>query len=269
MLKRALSLPRKTVFIKNQIVSESPEQAIPPIVYQTAESRWTNRHHWNAMAEHRKQNPTLSFVFYDAKKRDQYMEQEWSDHLIHSIYRRSVFGQMKADIFRYCIIYDRGGYYLDVNKGLRAPFQSFHTTNSSGVFAFENNDSGYPISDRLARRLQHPSKNVVQWAFGFSPASPILEKTIVIIVENEKWASPGIFPSAKSAIISFCGPLAFTKAVHSVLDHDPQIRMAQAGIDFGQSSVYRLPGGSQLNRFRHYSEITNQPILMPRSNPHN
>lgn len=211
----------------------------------------------------------LSFVLYDAKKRDQYMEQNWSNHPIHSLYRRSVFGQMKADIFRYCIIYDLGGYYLDLNKGLRASLQSFHTTNSSGVFAFENNDSGYKISDRLARRLKHPGKQVVQWAFGFSPASPILEKPIETIVENEKWASAVIFPSPKSAIISFCGPLAFTKAVHSVLNHDSPIGIAQAGIDFGQSSPYRLPGGSQLNRFRHYSEITNQPILMPRSNPHN
>ena len=52
------------------------------------------------------------------------MQERWGSHPIGDLYQRAQFGVMQADLFRYCMIHDRGGFYLDINKILIVPLRT-------------------------------------------------------------------------------------------------------------------------------------------------
>ena len=106
------------VEIKDRITHHKSTNTIPQNVYQTWETRSLGKTHAKSIQEFRENNPTFSFYLYEKEKRDSYMESSWGGEDISKIYFKSIFGPMKADIFRYCVLYDLGGYYFDIAKGL-------------------------------------------------------------------------------------------------------------------------------------------------------
>ena len=46
---------------------------------------------------------------FENSERDKYMKKSWGDRKIYQIYKNSVFESSKADIWRYCILYEKGG----------------------------------------------------------------------------------------------------------------------------------------------------------------
>ena len=102
------------VKIEDRIVINSKDSLIPNNVYQTWETRYLGKTHAKSLIDFRNTNPSMSFYLYDKDKRDNYLKKNWSGHPIYNVYSNSLFGPMKADIFRYCILYDLGGYYFDL-----------------------------------------------------------------------------------------------------------------------------------------------------------
>ena len=105
----------------DQIVDQNLNQVIPNNIYQTWENSLFGKSHYKEIMKFRSINNNFNFYLYDKKKRDDYMNNKWSHHKILQIYNKAKFGQMKADIFRYCILYERGGYYFDINKVCTVP----------------------------------------------------------------------------------------------------------------------------------------------------
>jgi hypothetical protein len=99
---------------------------IPPIVIQTWEDRLFGKSHLREMARFRDLNPELTFELWDRPRREAYLRTQWGEHPIFEIYQKSLFGPMKADIFRYCLMADRGGFYFDISKGCAAPLRTFY-----------------------------------------------------------------------------------------------------------------------------------------------
>ncbi len=89
---------------------------IPPVVYQTWEENLFGRRHLRALERFREINGDLQFILMDRTQRDAYMAESWGHHPVHAIYRGAQFGPMRADIFRYCLLHERGGYYFDAGN---------------------------------------------------------------------------------------------------------------------------------------------------------
>ena len=101
------------------------KKIIPNIVYQT----WVSRNiQWRLSREIKKfrnSNKDYSFLTYTHEERDEYMKKFWGDHEIYEIYSNSVFQPSKADIWRYCILYEKGGYYFDIKSSCQTPLSKF------------------------------------------------------------------------------------------------------------------------------------------------
>ena len=117
--------PLRAIGDRNGSPANPPwDSAIPPRLIQTAEQDRFGRNHHTTLLDLRERNPELSFEFWDRKRRDRYMQERWGSHPIGDLYQRAQFGVMQADLFRYCVIHDRGGFYLDINKILIVPLRS-------------------------------------------------------------------------------------------------------------------------------------------------
>ncbi len=237
-------------------------QAIPRVVYQTSRSRSVHPKHYASLQQFRDLNSDLDFVCFDDSDVDEYMAQNWSSEPIYDIFRRSQFGQMKADIFRYCLIWDRGGYWFDFTKQCDKPLTSFHGPEHRGLISYESHvDLSFPAVE-AARRLLFPMNRMVQWAFGFEKHHPILRLAIDRIVEIAPFFTDRKFDSPKAAILVMTGPGLFTWAVRRYAETHDCETLAQAGIAFGNKGPWRLDGWRlSVNKETHYARLENRPIL--------
>ena len=44
---------------------------------------------------------------------------------------------MRSDIFRHCILYDKGGYYFDISKGTQVSLRSLHSKSTEAIISNE------------------------------------------------------------------------------------------------------------------------------------
>lgn len=235
---------------------------IPAILYQTWETRNLTRRLHKSVSAFRALNPEMSFSLFDAGARDEYMRAHWGDRDIYAAYKDALFGPLKADIFRYCILYERGGFYFDISKGVSKPLRDFLSMDSRELLSFEGNLSHRPSPSSLASRLRCPNQRVAQWGFGFSPKHRILEHQIRSIERSQHTFRNRSFLSPKSAILELSGPISFTESVWKFLLEDEHYKLNQTSIDFNGAGIYSLPGAA--GRYRHaasYMLSRNQPIL--------
>lgn len=240
--------------------------AIEPHLIQTWEVNSFGRRHWNELMGIRTRNPSLAFTFFDRASRDNYMLEIWGRHPIFKIYKRSVFGAQAVDVFRYCYILDRGGFYLDISKGFRGSISDMLEPDKEGLISFENNSHNL---EEVNLSMLEPAHRVIQWFFGFRKGSEVLKAVIEEIIDTSKNYSDVIFEDPKAAILQFTGPEMFTRVFHKAFEHRGKLEtVQQLGIDFSGRGVFQLPGATaRLLRYPSYSSEKNSRILFPENGP--
>lgn len=248
--------------LQDQFAVNPRFQKIPNDVIQTWEDNTFGRRHFDSINRFRGLNLDLNFLLFDATARDEYMRKNWMGHPIREMYDRAIFGALKADIFRYCIIFERGGYYFDISKGLNTSLTSLHSPEDGGLISFEGNENtdGFPISAKEV--VLRPEKLVIQWGFGFAPKHDVLAILISDIVEKFPQYSDKKFAVPKKAILEFSGPKAMTRAVHKYLNRGFDKSLAQLDVDFAGHGIYSLRGsGARHHRFPSYASIKDSRLF--------
>lgn len=217
-------------------------QEITPAVYQTWESNDFGKRHAKEMNKFRSLNPGLDFYLYNRERRDAYMLKSWGNRPIYLAYKNAKFGQIKADIFRYCIVFEFGGYYFDISKGCSVPLNTLHSPSSVGLLTNESNDRRIPVSPQLLQVYIEPKKLFVQWAFGFSPQNPILGTAIKLIEEELESYQSREFENPSAAVLDFSGTHLFTRAVDEYALVHGLNEISQSGIDFNHHGIFSLNG---------------------------
>jgi mannosyltransferase OCH1-like enzyme len=236
------------VKIEDKIVNESDDSLIPNNVYQTWETRYLGKTHARSLNDFRNKNPTMSFHLYDKDRRDDYLKQNWSHHPIYKVYSNSLFGPMKADIFRYCILYDLGGYYFDIAKSCSLPLNQLHNKNHEGVITYEDTECFYPPNDEKLFKLKRPFNHFLQWGLAFSKKHVFLKNLIDEISDNYKFYKNINFENPKLAILNFTGPGVYTKVMRNFLSNNVNHSLNELDIKFNNYGVFKLKGSS----IRHY-----------------
>jgi mannosyltransferase OCH1-like enzyme len=156
-------------------------KGIPPNVYQSWANNRFGKTHLQQLLFFRAVNPDLNFFLLSDKDVNAYMHEFWGGHPIFKIYCSAKYGQMKNDIFRYCILYERGGFYFDINKGISKPISSLLEDGATGFISFERNDCIIMPDKILMSSLMHPEKYVLQWGFGFCEKHPMLTRHLITL----------------------------------------------------------------------------------------
>jgi mannosyltransferase OCH1-like enzyme len=241
--KTQLILEKPYQYLEDQNASAPfPNSNIAPNVYQTWVNRYFGKTHFNEILQFRKLNPDLNFYLYDNQMIESYMEEFWGHHPIFKIYQNSQFGPSKADIFRVCILNERGGFYFDINKGCRAPLNSFLQTDSDCLISYERNDCIIMPEQSIMDRVQIPTKLAIQWSFGFSKNHLITNMMINEICNFYPYFKGKIFDTPKNAILSFTGTGMLTRAIRKTLVQNPGLLLNQAGIDYNGYAIPDMKG---------------------------
>jgi mannosyltransferase OCH1-like enzyme len=243
--------------------TEAPASKIPPVVIQTWEDRLFGKTHLREMATFRALNPELSFELWDRDQRLAYMQEHWGKHAIFPIYQKSLFGPMRTDIFRYCLMADRGGFYFDISKGCTVPLKTLYGAETEALITFEPHLSPLACESAISPHLLHPDKLLLQWGFGFAPGHPIPLQTIANICAEYPRYQGKVFAFPKDAIRELTGPIMFTRSVREVYARGPLANVVQAGIDFNGHGVFALKGSKvRYMTAPAYTKAKHQPIVL-------
>jgi hypothetical protein len=255
-------LPLKTINPCAPALISSSNRVIPNVVYQTWEDHRFGKTHTKGILKFRALNPDMQFHLYDRKDRDKYMANSYGTHSIYQIYKNTKFGPMKADIFRYCILFEKGGYYFDIKSAANQKISRLCPEDADGFISYENCDCALPPNEDCIGRVLFPTKYVAQWGMGFAKNHIILSRMIDSICSNYLFYKGKVFADPKLAIMSYTGPGKFTQIVREEIGLNKSINVFQAGIDFNGHGIFSMPGAKhRFLTYPSYSKITNAIIV--------
>ena len=215
---------------------------IPPFVHQTWSSNRFGRTHARELVNFREANPDLTFVLHDDAAMNAYMRDNWQAHEIYQVFTRARYAQVATDIFRYCLIYQRGGFYFDISKAVRAPIRSLIGPHSTGLITYEHRIWSTLGSQAECEAIPYRDNVVAQYGFGFAPGHPLLGAMIQRICDAYPTFKGKIFKRPKDAILSFTGPEMFTEALREYRSKQHDEALTQAGVDFNGEAIWKLKG---------------------------
>lgn len=266
LLKRIVYLAVDSPFreLLNEERDVDSNSLIPNTVYQTWESRRLPRRLLSQIMTFRKRNPTFSFFLLDREERDAFMKHVWGDRVIYEVYSRTIIPQLQVDIFRYCLLFSKGGWYFDINKCVRIPMSLLIDNKTEALVTFEgHNERISDVSQKVRSSVLLPDHYMVQWGLAFKPMHKILEILISSIESNFMQYVGRSFCNPKKAIIELTGPIAYTRAVHKYVELHSANGIKQLGIDFEGAGVFSMKGsGARYLLTPNYAKLENSPILI-------
>jgi mannosyltransferase OCH1-like enzyme len=168
--------------------------------------------------QHNKQlNPKFKFIFYDDDNCADFIK-TYFDERTHNSYMmlNNCYGAMKADFFRYCVLYKIGGVYLDIKSKINFPLSLIIKKEDSCILDI-------PRNNLEPWRTSNPTYE--QWLLMFEPNHPYLNEMIQQMVTNienkyEPQISGYLNLNSKQKILQLTGPDALTRAINNCINNN-------------------------------------------------
>lgn len=201
------------------------------------------------------------FIFYDDNDCDNLIKNYFNDE-IYNTYNKinPVYGAMRADFFRYCVLYLFGGVYIDIKSQINYPI--FKIIQREDICILD-----IPRTNLEPWRVNSPTYE--QWLLIFAPRHPYLLSMINLMFKyiNEKYIPRtinGVDLTTKGKVLNITGPDAFTKAINNyILNNNNKI--LHRNIDYNSFSKLNCEINYKkmykMNNKKHYSE-TNEPFFI-------
>ncbi|EGD81794.1 hypothetical protein PTSG_02506 [Salpingoeca rosetta] len=213
--------PQNSSVVAGQACQHCPVE-IPRIIHQTWKTEELPYLAQSSVESWQRLNKGYEYRFYTDDDIAAYMEKN-HPNLVNTWNRMKPIH--RADLFRYVILHDVGGYYADIDVTLQTPLDDWplkHNIHYSAavIVGFEIITQRPDWKQWFSRQYQ-----MCQWTMAAAPGHEIFARTIGIINENFKSLSDTDIETMSA--VKLTGPAVWSDAVTSHL-HD------HYGVAFGQ-----------------------------------
>ncbi len=171
-------------------------QEIPKIIIQTGyNNKFKNILHFNSIMSFIELNPEYTYIYFSDRESRRFLRNNFSED-VNMSYDMLVPGAFKADLLRYCVLYQLGGCYFDCKQILRVPIRKFLEPNKNLVLC---NDV-----------IESALLNAVIFS---TQRNPIIEKSIKDCVYN-------VINKLGKTALDITGPIFFYKSIKKYINHD-------------------------------------------------
>lgn len=174
-----------------------PEQKIPRVIYQTFENYDVPKGMYGAVYSWINSNPDYEHYFFNESDRISFIE-KYFDRRVLNAYLSLIPGAFKADLWRCCVLYEKGGIYVDSDMICLKPLNKYIE----------------PDDEFLISRDDPMSKKFLANGFiASTPKHPFLKEQIDGIVKN-------VEELRQCYYLDISGPALFGKSINKVLGRD-------------------------------------------------
>jgi len=180
----------------------------------------------------RAMNPGWEHKVYDDREIADFIATVYGRRVLEYFLRiNPSYGAARADLFRYLLMYKRGGVYLDIKSTLIRPLDEVLLPDDVCILSRWRNNSGGPFErwGRHAALKQVGGNEFQQWHIVAAAGHPFLRAVSERVLQNIDRYNPVIHQTGAPGVLWTTGPVPYTLAITSLLP----------------SCKYRLVGGHE------------------------
>lgn len=211
-------------------VSREPSMnlLIPKVIHQTFPTKELPLKIADNPKALRAQNPDWAYTLYDDDDILDFISDEYGDAILHNYLSVSpLYGAARADLFRYLLMYKKGGVYLDIKSTSILPFSDALTFDEGFVLSHWRNGPGQEFqgSGIHPELSALPGGEFQQWFIICRPLHPYLAAVIERVLENIARYRPWSGGVGRTGVLRLTGPIAYTLAIEPIRDLHKHIEL--------------------------------------------
>eukprot|EP00948_MAST-09A_sp_MAST-9A-sp1_P003465 g3465.t1 len=191
-------------FVNNHLVkllvTNTVIDVVPNIVWRTAKTLTPPLLNNNKQLE--ADNPGYSVLFLDDKDASKFLSERFPESVQKS-FHALIPGAYKADLLRYCLLYEYGGIYSDVKHTFMKPLKELYTSDDTLVLTDDIPHGRHGRNSRVTYPGIQISLLIAR------PRQPVFKRAIEMIVENVTLQQYG------NSFLDVTGPGLFFRALLS------------------------------------------------------
>lgn len=192
---------------------------IPKSIHQTFPTKQLPPHLSDNPSQLQERNPGWSYQLYDDQDILDFIGSVYGNDTL-DVYLKidPAYGAARADFFRYLLMYERGGVYLDIKSMATRPLGDVLTLDESFVLSRWRNKPGeeFEGSGMHPELAAFPGGELQQWFIICEPRHPYLAAVIDTVTRNvlnyRAWKG-GV---GRTGVLRVTGPIAYTKAIEPI-----------------------------------------------------
>jgi len=196
---------------------------IPKLIHMTTKSRRHLTEPFIANLERmRNLNPDWTISVYEDEECLEFIRMYFDTDMLHT-YRaiNPRYGAARADLFRYLLLYQCGGAYLDIKSAATRPLDDVLKPADQYLLAHWDNAPGRPFQGwGVHAETPYPGE-FVNWCIVAGPRHTFLEHVAGAVQRNIRSYDPSRDGTGKRAVLRMTGPIAYTKAITPLLGSAP------------------------------------------------
>jgi hypothetical protein len=178
-------------------------------------------------------NPGWEYRFYEDADIEAYISMHFPWALAYLKRIKPHYGAAKADLFRYLLMYEEGGVYLDIKSSVSRPLDEVLHPNDSYLLSHWHNGPGEAFEGwGLWPEIDLPGGEFQQWHIVAMPGHPFLQRTIQRVCKNIENYDPRRDGVGLRGVLRLTGPIAYTLSIQPLLDSG-DYRLGDVVDDFG------------------------------------
>jgi mannosyltransferase OCH1-like enzyme len=236
--------------------------AIPRITHQVFFPAW-------AMPDTLKQNllkikslnPGWEHRLYDDVGMVQFIRSSYGPKVLAQYDRiNPKYGAARADLFRYLLMYQVGGVYLDIKSTALRPFDEVLLPEDVYVLSYWR---GEQFKGWGNHRILQPvgGKEFQQWHIIAAAGHPFLRAVIARVLYHIESYNPLIHDTGRMGVNWSTGPIAYTLAIAPLLSrhrHRVVAGQDELGLEY---SIFGPAGRAHKSIFRYHYTDLNEPVV--------
>lgn len=189
-------------------------------IFQTYRTKTGLPHDIEQNIEHLKRlNPEYEYHLFDDEDIKAFILEHYGE-VIWGYYQRiaPIYGAARADFFRYLLVYQLGGVYLDIKSSLDKPLKEVLRVEDKFILTHWDNRSGeqYEGIGIYSELGSLPRGEYIQWSIASVAGHPFLRAVILQMLRNIDEYTPFRHGAGLWGVLRTTGPVMYTKVIEAM-----------------------------------------------------